>query len=270
MQGIVISQAHMQRRLTRLLRFVATAGLAATTVVALLGGTLAEKAMAAQSASITAKFAPERLGRHTTTTLAFKITASQWLPSPLTAVDFAYPRNLGIATSDLGTATCPQTALQERGPGVCPPNSIMGRGTVSVEVPLGPEVVPETASIALVAGTFHSGGLNLLVAATGTSPVAARIVMPTSLQNGHFHIAVPLVESLPEGPDVAVVGASVTLGGDLTYYARRGGNRFAYHPKGALLPPSCPRGGFRFAATFTFLDGSRASARATVGCPRRG
>jgi hypothetical protein len=80
---------------------------------------------------------------------------------------------------------------------------------------------------------------------------------------------VPLVPTVPEGPDVAVTDVHVTLGGRLTYYERVHGRRVPYRPQGILLPKRCPRGGFRFSATFTFLDGTQAQAQTTVRCPRR-
>jgi len=224
-------------------------------------------AHATQTATIKASFSPERLGAHTTVSLGFRLAATAGIPSPLTGIDFRYPADLGIATSGLGLASCDPAALQEHGSSACPANSIMGYGSAAAEVPLGPEIVPETASIVLVAGPSRNGYLNLLVAATGRSPVAARIVMPTLLDNGHLHISVPLVPSLPEGPDVAVVRVNATIGGKLTYYQRRHGKRVAYHPQGVVLPKHCPRGGFRFGGTFSFLDGTQAQAATVVKCP---
>jgi hypothetical protein len=227
-------------------------------------------APAAQSVRVSAAFTPERLGAPTTATLGFRISVpAGQIPSPLTAMDFRYPANLGIATSGLGVAACDPTKLEANGAAGCPANSIMGYGSASVQVPLGAEVIPETASIVLVAGPSENGYLRLLVCATGLTPVAARIVMPTLLIAGHLHISVPLVPSLPEGPDVAVVQARVTLGGHLTYYEHVHGRTVAYHPKGVVLPRRCPRGGFQFGATLSFLDGTHATARTVVRCPRR-
>jgi hypothetical protein len=229
---------------------------------------------AAELAKISAAFKPERLGAPTTATLGFELAALDGrLPSPLTGIDFRYPANLGIATSGLGVAWCDPGGLEAHGPTVCPPNSVMGYGSASVEVPLGPEIVRETAKIVLVAGPSRAGYLNLLVSATGLSPVAARIVMPTLLLSGHLHIGVPLVASLPEGPPVAVVRVQVTLGGrpggHLTYYDHAHGRTVAYHPKGIGLPRHCPSGGFEFAARFSFLDGTHATAHTTVPCPQQ-
>lgn len=242
----------------------------ALTLSLALCAVLPTAAQATQSARITATFTPLRLGAPTTVSLGFTLTTPVGeTPSPLTALDFRYPASLGITTSDLGVAACDPARLEANGPAACPANSIMGYGSASVEVPEGGEVIPETASIALVAGPSENGYLRLLVCATGLTPVAARIVMPTLLIKGHLHITVPLVPSLPEGPDVAVVRAHVTIGGHLTYYEHAHGNTIAYRPTGVMLPRRCPHGEFRFAATLSFLDGTQAAAKTAVRCPRR-
>jgi hypothetical protein len=228
-------------------------------------------ARGAQSARISAAFTPKRLGAATTVRMGFRLTGyAGHVHAPLTGLDFHYPADLGIITSGLGVATCTPTQLEADGAAACPPNSIMGHGSAEVQVPFGGEVVHETASIVLVAGPSENGFLRLLACATGLTPVAARIVMPTLLIAGHLQISVPLVASLPEGPDVAVVSVQVTLGGRLTYYEQVQGRTVAYHPKGVTLPKRCPHGGFRFSAAFSFLGGGRAGAQTAVRCPQRG
>jgi hypothetical protein len=190
------------------------------------------------------------------------------LPSPLRELDLRYPANLGIATSGLGTAFCTRNNLEEDGPAGCPRNSIMGRGSALARFRIGPEIFRESASIGIVAGPSPDGGQHLLVSATGLAPVAARIVMESSLENGHLQISVPLVPSLPEGEDVAVIDVNATIGGRLRYTERRHGRLVSFIPKGIGLPSSCPKGGFRFSGRFTFEDGTRASASTVVPCPR--
>jgi len=226
-------------------------------------------ASAAQTASISTAFTPLRLGAPSTVSLGFEIKAGAGqVPPPLTGVDFHYPSDLGIATSGLGTASCQVAELEAHGPSICPPNSRMGSGSAFVEIPVGGEVRTETASIGLVAGPSENGFVKLLVSATGLSPVAARIVMPSLLLAGDLKLTVPLVESLPGAPDVSVVRVHVTLGGNLTYYETRHGKRVAYRPRSIVLPKRCPRGGFQFSATFDFQDGTQAEARKTVACPK--
>jgi hypothetical protein len=237
-------------------------------VVAIAAATTAP-ASATQSVRITAGFTPERLGRPTAVSLGFQITATgEEVPSPLTGLDFHFPTNLGLATSELGLATCPIAPLQEHGPATCPPDSVMGKGTAKVEVPVGGTIRTELATIALVAGPSQHGYINVLVTATGLYPVIARIIMPSLLQPGDLNFTVPLVESLPGSPYVSVVAVDITLGGHLTYYERIHGKTTPFHPTGVVLPRRCPRGGFPFSADFSFLDGSHPQARTTVPCPR--
>jgi hypothetical protein len=220
-------------------------------------------------ASMTAKFTPEKLGAATTLSLGFELSGGSQLPQPLTAVDFRYPPDLGFVTSGLGVASCAPAELEEHGPAVCPANSLIGHGTAQAKIPFGSEVLSETAEIALVAGPSQEGYVSILICATGLSPVATRVVMPTLLLAGRLHISVPLVPSLPGAPDVSVVRIQVTLGGKLTYYERIHGKMVAYHPKGIGLPRRCPRGGFHFESGFTLADGSHARAKTEVRCPTR-
>lgn len=189
------------------------------------------------------------------------------IPSPLTAIDLHMPRNLGIATSGLGVATCQIGALEAHGAGICPANSRMGSGNALVRFQVGPELFAETAQIAVVAGPEENGHVRMLVSATGETPVAARILISTVLLAGQLQITVPLVPSLPEGGDIAVVAVHASLGGNLTYHERVNGKTISYRPRGITLPSSCARGGFRFSATFTFLDGTNARAQTAVACP---
>jgi hypothetical protein len=220
--------------------------------------------------TISAAFTPDRLGASATVSLGFQIkTSAGHVPPPLTEVDFHYPVNLGLATTGLGVASCQPAELQAHGASICPPDSRMGSGSARVEVPVGGSVETETASLALVAGPSPDGYVRLLLAATGLSPVIARIVIPSLLQPGAFKLAVPLVESLPEAADVSVVRARLTIGGNLTYYEPVHGRNVAYRPAGIGIPRSCPRGGFPFSASFAFQNGGHATARTTVACPRR-
>jgi hypothetical protein len=226
-------------------------------------------ALGATTTTMSAAFTPDRLGASTTVSLGFKIRApAGQVPSPLTGLDFHYPANLGIATTGLGVASCQTAELQAHGASSCPPDSRMGSGSARVEVPVGGGVETESASLALVAGPSPDGYVRLLIAATGLSPVIARIVIPSLLETGEFQLAVPLIESLPEAAYVSVVRANLIIGGNITYYEPVHGRNVPYRPAGIGIPRSCPRGGFRFSADFSFQDGGHAQARTAVACPR--
>jgi hypothetical protein len=239
------------------------------------GVCLPATAGAAQSASLAATLTPEHLGQGTTIGFSLRIaTAGGKIPPPLTEVDLRYPNDLGIATSGLGLATCSAATLEALGPNGCPPDSVMGIGNVVAEIPIGPEIIDESAPVTIFRAPTENGQIALLLYANGANPVDAQLVLPSLLLaatapfGGSVKIGVPLVPSLPDSPDVAVVRLTTTLGPlGITYYEREHGRTIGYQPKGLLLPDKCPRGGFPFAAQLSFVDGSATAARTTVPCP---
>jgi hypothetical protein len=247
-------------------------------VAALLCTLLPTTAHAAQSVRLYATLTPEQLGHATTIGFGFQITAPAGrVPPPLTSVEVRYPSDLGIALSGLGLATCTPYTLEERGPAGCPTDSRMGYGTALAEIPIGPEIVHETAHITLLRAPTQNGRLALLFYANGENPVWAPITLPSLLlpapapYGGRIDINLPLIPSLPGGPAVAITKLRSTIGPEhLTYYEHLHRRRVGYHPKGILLPPQCPRGGFPFAATLTFETGAQAHAHTTVPCPALG
>ena len=228
-----------------------------------------EAAEAAQTSRISAKFTPEHLGAPTTVTFAFAISAPVGTPAALDHVVVGYPRNLGFATSGLGVAACMPAGLEALGPQACPANSKMGDGDATVEIPIGPEIVREHVTIEVFAGPSPDGYLHILAYVSGREPILAQVLLSGVLLPGHLSIVIPPIPSLPAGPYVAVTHMRLTLGGRLVYYERRGSRNVPYHPPGVGLPRTCPHGGFAFAASFGFIDGSHSAAHSAVPCPRR-
>ncbi|MCW3018868.1 MAG: hypothetical protein JWN10_1176 [Solirubrobacterales bacterium] len=233
----------------------------------------APPATATQSVKLNVSLKPERLGAGTTMSFAFQITSpNSQTPPPLSTVDLLYPANLGLITSGLGVSTCSRTELETTG--ACPPDALMGYGTAVAEIPFEPETIIETAKITTWMASIEEGHLGLLFLAKAGTPVAAELIFPSLILNapppygGSLATTVPVVATVPGGPDVAVTRLRSTLGPmHLTYYETFHGKTTAYHPKGIRLPHTCPHGGFPFAATFTFLDDTHASAHTTVPCP---
>ena len=116
---------------------------------------------------MSAAFTPERLGAPTTVSFGFQISRAARTAAPLSGVELAYPRNLGLATSGLGAGRVHPGQLEALGPAGCPPNSHMGYGTAIVEIAFGPDLVKETVQLALFAGPSPNGYLHLLVYARG-------------------------------------------------------------------------------------------------------
>jgi hypothetical protein len=216
-----------------------------------------------------AALTPERLGAPTTISAGFQLAWSEPQPPVLTGVQLAYPPNLGFATSGLGLAACNPALLEEDGPAVCPANSLMGSGSALVEIPIAGALHRETVHLTLVAGPSSNGYLQVLVAVIGKEPVSAVVVISAELVAGDLDITIPPIPTFPEAPYVSLVQMHLQLGGDLTYSEQIHGRSVPYHPAGIRLPPSCPRGGFPFAATLMFLNGVRARAHTRVACPTR-
>jgi hypothetical protein len=254
--------------------------LAATVTLAALGSLacsqLAPAAQAKPTAKLNAALSPERLGQGTTIVFGFTIaTTTGQVPSPLTALDLYYPANLGIATSGLGLETCSAATLEADGPEGCPSQSQMGYGKGLIEIPFGPQVLKEPAQTMIFMARIQEGHIGLLFYANGHYPVSAQIVfhglvLPASSPfGGDLATTFPLVPTLPGAPNAAVVRLHSTIGPlHLIYYEHTRGKYKPYHPRGIVLPRTCPRGGFHFEAAFAFEDGTHTSASTAVPCPR--
>jgi hypothetical protein len=252
----------------------------AVPVALLLAVCSCQSATAMQVATLQASFSPDRLDTYATIFIGFHISS---IPSgdqlPLTNVSVSLPSEIGLATSGLGLENCVRSRLEEKGPEGCPSDSLMGRGIASAEIPFGGEVVVQSAQVDVFSARVQNGRLALMVFVDAKSPVEAELVFPATVvpalppYSEGIDTNVPLVPTVPEGTDVAVTHFQMALGTTPTgpnhfvYYRSVRGHRVAYSPRGLLLPPACPRGGFPFEADFTFADGSTATAHTTVPCP---
>jgi hypothetical protein len=244
---------------------------------ALVAGVLAVSpaSAASEQATLHASFSPNRLGAPTTISFGFHLSTSEGVAPPsLTHVDLRMPAGMNYTSTTLGLATCRPAMLLEAGVKGCPPNSRLGYGSALVEVPFGEGAGHEIPEVQAVMGPSQSGNLVVLFYANGLYPVAAELsfageVLPDSGSFGsRLDTNVPLVTSVPGGPDVSIVSVQTTIGpAHLIYYKHVHGRRVAFHPRGISLPERCPRHGFPFAAEFGFQDGSQATASTTVPCP---
>jgi hypothetical protein len=246
-------------------------------IVALfLGACLPASAGAAETASLSASFSPDRLGVSTTIGFSFKIEATGGVaPPPMTAVDLHLPAGMDYTTTTLGLAICNPKSLLEHGLDGCPQNSRIGLGSALVEVPFGTGSGHEIPEIQALMGPPSNGNMVVLFYANGQSPVYAQLVfdgevLPASgVFGSQLSTVVPPIPSVPNGPDVSIVSVTATIGpSHLLYVKHVHGKAVHFHPRGISVPESCPKGGFPFSAEFTFQDGSTTSASATVPCPR--
>lgn len=261
----------------RLARLLVTSHVACLATMLFCGASLAS-----QSVRLKVSLRPDRLGAFATIFVGFRISGIPPAgPAPLTGVNLLLPGEVGLATSGLGLENCVVTRLEEWGPSGCPADARMGSGTATAEIPIAGEVVAESAQVEVFSAPVRDGHLGLLVYANAYTPVSAQLVFPASVVDApspfseSIDTIVPLVPSLPGAPDVAVNTFHMTLGsphagpGRFFYYRRVRGRPVPYSPRGLLLPSTCPHGGFRFEARFSFQGQPNATAQATAACPRR-
>ena len=232
---------------------------------------------ATEQATLNASFSPDRLGAPTTITFGFHLSTSEGTaPPPLTGIDLRMPAGINYTTTTLGLAICQPAVLVADGVAGCPPNSRLGYGSALVEVPFGTGAGHEIPEVQALSGPSPNGNLVVLFYANGLYPVDAQLafsgeVLPDTGRFGsQLATTVPLVTSVPGGPDVSIVSVTSTIGpAHLTYYKHVHGHLVAFHPRGVSVPERCPHGGFPFAAQFTFQDGTQTSAQTAVPCPAR-
>jgi hypothetical protein len=234
------------------------------------------QAQPVSSLTLKASFAPERLGGETTVRTALAIEPPSGRPAlAVTQLELFYPRGLGFASSELGLQNCRAAALEARGASACPHNSLMGHGSALVQVAFGSKVIAERAPMQIFSQPVREQHIGLLFAIAGRSPVIANLAFGGFMLGapppfgGVIRSTLPLVPTVPKGPDVALLGLQTSIGAQgIVYRERVKGRLVTFKPKGIPLPPTCPRGGFRFAARVRFADGTLAKARAAVRCPR--
>jgi hypothetical protein len=236
---------------------------------------LPSAASAEQTVTLHTSFSPNRLGASTTIGFGFDIAGpGGTAPSPLRNVSLRLPPGINYLSTTLGLAICQPAALLERGLSGCSPNSRVGFGSAFVEVPFGETSGHEIPDIQALMGPPHDGNIVVLFYADGREPVYAQLVFQgelisgTQTLGGSLNAAIPLVPSVTGGPPVSIVRVSTTIGpAHLTYYEHVHGRTVSFHPVGVSLPLHCPRGGFAFSASFSFMDGTSTTARSTVPCP---
>ena len=241
------------------------------------GGTgLIGTASAAQRVKLGVRLSPERLGKGTTIEFSIQVSApGKLVPSPLSELDFRYPAKIGLLTSGLGRASCTAAILESLGKGGCPANALMGFGSALLAIQVGREVVHEAGVISIWMGPVSNNQLQLLFYASAVTPASEQLVFGGLLEEanppfgGSLNTQIPPIPWNPEAPPASIARFAARIGSqNVTYYRRAGAREIPYQPEGLRLPHSCPRGGFPFAGTFTFMDGTTTTTRTSVPCPR--
>jgi hypothetical protein len=231
---------------------------------------------AATTAKLQVGFAPYALGQATNVYFTLNILAPPGqIPPPLTQLEMRYPRDLGLDISGLGIKACARARLEVLGPSGCTAESYMGQGTAVAAIQIGPEVVHETAKIAILRAPELEGHIAMFFNLQATGPVEEQIVLPGLLLQAPppyeaISISVPIIPTFPDAPDVALTRLTAHFGpAGLTYYEHKHHKLIPYKPQGILLPHQCPKEGFKFAAKLTFAEYDSILTEADIPCPVR-
>jgi len=226
----------------------------------------AAPAAATTGASMRPSLLPDRLGASTALTLAFRFFGGEaGVPAPLSGMVVHLPAGLTINLRGVGT--CATSRLQRKGAGGCTSRSLVGRGHALTDVHAGSLTVPEESTVTVFRGPNRGNRPVLEIFGQGSTPldqssISTAVLQPDGAPYGSkLTVSVPPIPTLVLEPNASFVSLSLTIGGI-------GRAPRAHAAAGAILVPhSCPAGGFPFAASFTFADGSATSASATVPCP---
>lgn len=233
-------------------------------------------ATAAPVVNLHVNLSPLQAGRSTTIYISFKISARDEGVPPLSGFDIRLPAGMDFATTTLGLSTCSEVSLLAEGVGACPPDSVMGFGSVQVQAPFGPQFLAESAHLTTFMTTLTEGHTTMLFYVDGRVPVIAPLVLSTQFRaaanslDSELNTAIPLIPAAPGTGNVVILGFRSSIGPQgVTYYRRVHGRTVSYQPEGLRVPANCPRTGFAFLASFRFQDGISAMAKSVVPCPSR-
>jgi hypothetical protein len=224
-------------------------------------------ASAARADNLHVKFVPEPKGPGITLDFGFNVAGK----APLTSVAIHFPPGLSYATSALGMAECSEQRLEASGLADCPKNSIIGDGTATVRVPFGAGTLKEMVDLTLFVGHSEGEEQEVLYYAVGSVPVISELVfraeMGTAAAGNAMLTHIPAIATLPGAPNASVISLESRIGPPgLTYTRTAHHHQIRYHPRGMILPRTCPPSGYDFSATFRFEDNTSSSATRNVSC----
>jgi hypothetical protein len=235
---------------------------------------LAGIAWAGDALIVNEAFTPDRLGAAANLSITASFASSADVPpSPINRLTLYGPAGLGIQAR--GAGTCTEVALEQRGPAGCPADSRVGFGGGVAVLALPGQLVREPFTLDFFFGSSERGHLSLLAYASGTSPVAAALVVvareiPAPKPYGlGFSVQIPQVSAIPGAEYASIESAFATLGAsDVAYFKSVHGRRTLVHVNGLIVPRTCPLGGFPTRGTVEFADGATFTVNPTIPCPR--
>jgi hypothetical protein len=219
----------------------------------------------AASASLTPSLSPDRLGAEGALKITIHFSEGEaGVPSPVRRAVLHFPAGLGIEIPHL--RSCAIARLRAHGPSACPAQSLLGHGHALAEAQAGSQIITEGISLWIFLGPFKSLQPSFEILGQGFTPFDERVVLtgsaiPDNPPYGEdLVMSIPPIPTLPLEPDASIVTMSLTVGTSRPRNPREANT--------VLVPPSCPAGGFPFAADFTYADGASGNTLATSPCPR--
>jgi hypothetical protein len=229
-------------------------------------------AWAAETFTTRVYFTPDKLGAPANLSANTVFAANGAVPTPISRLVAYGPAGLQVDTK--GAGTCQKTLLEAQGPSGCPEDSRIGFGGGNALVEIAKEFIKEPYTLDFFLGPKQAGHLTFLVYAQATSPVSVELVVEAKEIHGPkpyglgVEATIPPIPTLPEAPYASIETNYFTVGSQkVSYYDVVHGQRKLVHVKGLIVPKTCPKGGFPFKVTITFLDGSSSSDTYTSPCP---
>jgi hypothetical protein len=224
-------------------------------------------ARAGASATIAPSLSPNRLGAKGALVLTIHFTEGllEGVPSPVRRSVLRFPAGLGVEIPHL--RSCSIARLRAIGAGGCSRESLLGHGHALAEALAGSQLITENISLWLFLGPFHNLEPTFEILGQGFTPFDERVVLTGTVildkapYGEDLVLSIPPIPTVPLEPDASIVTMSLTVG-----------ESKPPHPEQAntvTVPPTCPVGGFPFAAEFTYADGLSGSALANAECPGR-
>jgi hypothetical protein len=218
----------------------------------------------ASAATLVPSISPNRL--HARVRLTVKVDyggKGLAIPAPVRHSVLRLPEGLTLYIPHL--RSCPIERLRALGPHGCPRQSRLGSGHALVESRTGSQAVTEAVSMWAFLGRPNNLQPTFEILARGYTPtyeqmVLTGTVLPDRPPYGEkLVMSIPPIRTLPLQPDASIISLTLTIGAQ-TGMRRREANTLS-------APSICPTGGFPFAATFTYANGTSDSALATDRCP---
>lgn len=226
---------------------------------------LTAPAQAQTSATIEPVFTPDQLSAKGALTLSLDYSALETaVPSPMRRLVVMLPAGLGLNIPML--RSCSPTRLQSRGVSGCPAQSKIGSGHALIEADAGSQLITESITLSIFLGPLQGFQPTFEVLGQGYTPLLKRIVLSGTVTPGRLPYGEQLVMSIPPIPTVPLEpDASVA---ELTLTVGTNAHRLAGDANTIVVPPTCPAGGFPFAAETTYADGLTGSSFAMAFCPQ--